>query len=53
MLPIVGKLRERATTFMKKLEANSDFSMVEKSVEAFSTRFIFCVGTFSGGYHNK
>ena len=34
---------------MKKLEANSDCSMVEKSVEAFSTRFIFCVGLFSLG----
>lgn len=34
---------------MKKSEANSDCSMVEKSVEAFSTRFIFCVGLFSLG----
>jgi len=49
VLPVVGKIREKATTFMKKLEANSDCSMVEKSVEAFSTRFIFCVGLFSLG----
>ena len=43
------KAKRNSYTFMKKSEANSDCSIVEKSVEAFSIRFVFCVGLFSLG----